>query len=199
MITKEELIKFEEEIGELNTQELIKSPVHLEGSINGELEDKLIKLFKDLNINKDSWIFSTHRSHYPWLLSGRDPEELKKQILEGHSMHIYGNKYFTSAIVSGVAPIALGVAYGLKLKRSVEEVFCFLGDMAGSGGLVYECVKYAEQNNLPITYFILNNKYSVRALTSETWGICEYGVTKLIDLIFDRKYPHAGYKDYRMF
>ena len=191
MLTKQELLDFESDIADLYNKGLIHSPIHLDNSTDGSLENFLIKFFKDNNINKETWLFSTHRNHIPWLLSGRSPEELKKQILEGHSMHIFGHKFFTSAIVGGIAPIALGVAKALAMKKSDEKVFCFLGDMSGESGLVTECIKYAEGWDLPIIYVILDNKKSVRANTKATWGQRE-GKNKVVKISYDRVFQHAG-------
>jgi pyruvate dehydrogenase E1 component alpha subunit len=181
---KEKIIKFEDDIGELYKQAKIQAPIHLAG-IN---ETQLIKIFK--KIKKTDWIFSTWRNHYHWLLSRRSPKKLKKQILDGHSMHVFGKRFFTSAIVGGISPIALGVAYALKKKRSKSHVWCFLGDMAYSGGLASECIRYAKGHDLPITYVIEDNGLSVRSKTKDTWGrgkkknTCKYK--------YKRKYPHAG-------
>lgn len=189
--TVEKLKRFEEEIAEIYLQGLIHAPCHLEGSLDGKLETWLINFFKDNNINKDTWIFGTHRNHYLWLLSGRDPEELKKQILEGHSMHIFGHKFFTSAIVGGANPIALGVSKALAMKGSKEKVFCFLGDMAASGGLFNESLKYAEGFNLPIVYIILDNGKSVSSSTEHTWGL-RNGKNKVTSISYERIYLHGG-------
>jgi pyruvate dehydrogenase E1 component alpha subunit len=181
---KKELIKFEDEIGELYKQAKIKAPIHLAG-IN---EKQLIKIFK--KIKKNDWIFSTWRNHYHWLLSGRSPKELKKQILEGHSMHVYNNRFFTSAIVGGIAPIATGVAYALKKKKSKSKVWCFLGDMGVSTGIAQESIRYAKGHDLPITFVIEDNGLSVRTDTKESWGKCKK--SKTIKYKYKRKYPHAG-------
>ena len=99
-MNKKDLLKFTEDIKEIYEAGKIHAPIHLSGTN----EKQLIKVFKD--IKKADWIFGTWRSHYLWLLSGRSPKELKKQIVDGHSMHVYGNRFFTSAIVAGIAPIA---------------------------------------------------------------------------------------------
>lgn len=192
MVGKKELAQFETEIAALYEAGKIKAPVHLHGGN----ENALIKIFKDY---KDGdWIFSTHRSHYHWLLSGRSPDILRSQILDGHSMHIFGDKFFSSAIVSGVAPIALGVAKAIALKGGTEKVWCFIGDMAGSGGLVHECIQYAKGFDLPIIYVIEDNHCSVRACTPETWGLLR-GKKKVRKYSYRRKYPHAGTGKYVMF
>jgi pyruvate dehydrogenase E1 component alpha subunit len=185
--TKEKLLEFSKEIAKYYEEGKIKSPIHLHGGG----EDKLISIFKENNINENDWIFSTHRSHYHWLLSGRNPEELKTQILEGHSMHIFDHKFFTSAIVGGSNPIALGVAKALLMKGSKHRVYCFTGDMASTGGLFKECLAYAEGWDLPILYIIENNGMSVRASTKATWGL-RNGKNKVVEYEYERKYQHAG-------
>ena len=191
-MTKEDLINFSTEIAGYYEQGRIKSPIHL----GGGNEDELISVFK--NYTDGDWIFSTWRSHYHWLLSGRSPDTLRKQILEGHSMHIFDDKFFTSAIVGGIAPIALGVAKAIAMTNSQEKVWCFLGCMAASGGLANECIKYAIGWDLPITYIIEDNDMSVRACTRAVWGV-RRGQNKLLKYQYKRTYPHAGSGKYIMF
>ena len=107
MITKRQLIKFEEDIKFLYENKKIKAPIHL----SGNNEKNLIKIFK--NIKSDDWVFSTWRNHYHALLKGIPKELLKKKIIQGKSMGIMSKKYkfFSSAIVGGILPIAMGVAY----------------------------------------------------------------------------------------
>lgn len=185
-MTKKDLENFTNEIANLFEQAKIKAPVHLS---KGN-ERKLMILFDNLNITKKDWIFTTYRSHFHWLLSERNSEELKKQILEGHSMHVYDKRFFTSAIVGGIAPIALGVAYALKRKKSKRRVFCFLGDMAASGGLFKECLQYAEGHDLPILYIIENNDLSVKTNTKDSWG--RNKKKKVIKYKYKRELPHMG-------
>lgn len=189
---KESLIKFNEEILEKYNAGLIHSPVHLHGGN----EDALIKVFEQYK--EGDWVFSTHRSHYHWLLSGRPSDVLKQQIFDGHSMHIFGEKFLTSAIVSGIAPIAVGVAKAIQLKGSNEHVWCFLGDMAASGGLVSECFRYSIGFNLPITFVVEDNCMSVRACTKDIWGTNKSN-DKILYYKYNRKYPHAGGGQYVMF
>ena len=194
MMTKEELIAFEQDIAKIYEQGLIKSPIHLAGTN----EEELIKIFNKF-VGRNDWIFSTWRSHYHWLLSGRDPEELKKQIVEGHSMHVFGDKFFTSAIVGGIASIAVGVALALKLKGGVKntKVVCFLGDMGARTGAAMEAIMYATGHELPILFVVEDNGLSVRAKTEEVWG---EGIRDLVqDYVYERKYPHAGTGKYVMF
>lgn len=196
--TPEKLKEFTYSIIEVYEKGKIKAPIHCSGGN----EEQLIKLFDGLKITKNNYIFSTWRSSYVWLLSGRDPEELRKQILEGHSMHVYGDKFFTSAIVAGISPIALGVAWALKLKGSSDTVFCFLGDGGFYCGLSQESIRYAVGHDLPICFILEDNHLTVNAKTQEIWG--RGRKNKVIKYDYVRKYGHAGHgldgeKKYVMF
>lgn len=172
------LRKFSEDIQYSYQAQGLDYPVHL----SGNNEDALIEIFKDYN--QGDWIFSTHRSHYHWVLSGRDPVILKEKILSGNSMHVFDDKFFTSAIVGGVFPIAVGVALALKLKGSTNKVFCFSGDMAFGCGIATESIRYAHNFDLPIIFVNEDNGKSVDANTEEVWG-------KVKHYKYDRIYPHA--------
>ena len=112
---KSDLIKFELEIKKLYEDGKIRAPIHL----SGNNEDKLIAIFK--KIKKTDWVFSTWRNHYHALLKGIPKEWLKKEIVAGRSMGINNKKYrfYSSAIVGGIIPIAMGVAKALKLKKKI--------------------------------------------------------------------------------
>jgi TPP-dependent pyruvate/acetoin dehydrogenase alpha subunit len=188
-----DLIQFEDKIKEVYERGKIKAPIHL----SGYGENKIIKIFKKYKITKNDFVFGTWRSHYLWLLSKRSPDELYNKILSGNSMHIYDDNFFTSAIVGGVAPIAIGVAWALKQKKSKNRVFCFLGDMGASTGIAMESIKYATGHDLPILFIIEDNDLSVRAVTSEVWGKCKKN--KVITYKYERKFSHAGTGKYIMF
>ena len=165
-MTKQELIEFEEDIKEEFLAGHIKAPVHLS---RGN-EDELIGIFK--LIKKDDWVFSTHRNHLHALLKGIPKEWLRQEILDGRSMHINSKEYkfFTSSIVCGCVPIAVGVAMAIKRKGLRNYVWCFVGDMAGEAGAFQECTKYASRNELPISFVIEDNGLSTNTPTQEAWG-----------------------------
>jgi len=190
---KNDLINFEKDIANEYENAKIHSPVHLSGGN----EEQLIEIFKD--IKKEDWVFSTHRCHYHALLKSNNPEWLKKEIMENRSMHINSRKYkiFTSSIVGGIIPIALGTALAIKRKKKKERVWCFVGDMASEMGIFHECLKYARNFKLPITFIIEDNGIGCYTPTKKVWG----GKTEYVDTIekgnlnghyFKRKYPHHG-------
>ena len=150
---KKDLINFEKEIADLFNNKKIKSPIHL---YSGN-EEFLINFFK--KINKNDWIFCSWRSHYQCLLKGVPKEELRKEILNGKSISLCFPKYkiYSSAIVGGNLPTAVGVALSLKRKKRNEKVYSFIGDMTSETGIAHECIKYSRNNKLPI-HFVVDRK-----------------------------------------
>ena len=186
-MNKEDLMQFEEEIKQLFLDKKIRAPVHL--SVGSE--NPLIKIFK--NVKKDDCVFSTHRSHYHALLKGVGSEWLKSEILQKRSIHIYNkeHKFFASAIMSGILPIAVGVAMALKRKRSKNKVWAFVGDMTAEMGMFHECTKYAARHKLPVIFVVEDNGLSVNTPTQKIWGKSK-SRPKIIRYKYKRKYPHQG-------
>ncbi len=113
-MNKQDLINFEKEVIQEWKKGETYGPVHLSGGN----EEQLIKIFK--KIKPQDWVFSTHRSHYHALLKSKNKKWLLNEILvKANSSHINSKKYkiFTSAIVGGNIPIALGTAMGIKRKE----------------------------------------------------------------------------------
>ena len=124
-ITKEELIEFETEVKNRYEDGEVKAPIHLAK----DNEDELIEIFQYIGVN--DWVFQAWRNHYHALLHGFDRQQLMDDIVEGRSMATSSNihKFYSSAIVGGVIPIALGTAMALKRNNSDNKVWCFVGDM----------------------------------------------------------------------
>lgn len=201
MKSKKQLINFEKWAVDNYLKGNIKSPIHLSGGN----EEFLIKIFK--KIKPSDWVFSTYRSHYHALLKGISESWLKKWILKNKSIHVMNksNKFWTSAIVGGTLPIALGVAIAIKRKvvKTSDHVWCFVGDMTAEGGIFYECHKYALHNDLPITFIIEDNGLSTDTPTQTVWGKKDSNWSyigkkfpeekdKIIYYKYKRIYPHYG-------
>ncbi len=190
MVSKEELIQFEKEIEDLFLDRKILSPIHLS---KGN-EDELIEVFKRYKINKSDWVFSTHRSHHHALLKGIPREWLKQEILENRSIHIYNKEhnFFTSAIVGGNCPIAVGTALAIQRRSSHERVFVFVGDMASRTGLFDESVRWSGFKNLPIYWIIEDNEFSTNTPTIDVWGPNILRTDNITGYKYKRGYPHVG-------
>ena len=203
MLSKEELIAFEQEIAELYEAGNIKAPVHLR---NGN-EQILIDIFQRLEISKQDYVFSTWASHLHALLKGIDPTQLRQDILEGRSitLHYTDHNFFSSAIVGGICPIAVGTAMALKKQAKSTRVYCFVGDMAFRTGICHESIVYATSHDLPITFIVEDNKKSVGTPTEECWGdipterLYEFykniSIQTSVDVLYyqyEMTYPHSG-------
>lgn len=191
MLTSQELIDFETAIATAFNNAEIPYPIHL--SRGNELP--LIEIFKDFK--KGDWCFSQWRNHYHALLTGIPPEEVKRQIMSGRSMTICSpqHRFFASAIVAGIIPIAVGVAWQIKKSGGSEHVFCFIGEMTAETGISHECIKYSTWNDLPITFIIEDNGRSVCTNTKEVWGNLSNWKPheKIMYYKFDPlEWPHAG-------
>jgi len=189
-----ELLKeFEEDIANSFNKGEIRSPVHLS---DGN-EEALIQIFKDIKVS--DWVFCSWRSHYQCLLKGVDPADLKTAIYEGRSIALAfpDFKIFSSAIVGGQLPIALGAALAIKRKKSSEKVWCFLGDMTSETGMAQSTIRYARNHELPITFIVENNGLSVLTETRKVWNsetlrYEESDLPMIISFDYKSKYPHAG-------
>lgn len=189
MMDKKTLIEFERKMADLWEQAKIQAPVHLSGGN----EDALIEIFRE--IKQGDYVFSTHRNHYHYLLSGGSPEALERLILEGDSMHIFDKSlnFLTSAIVAGTPSIAAGVAYALKRKNSPNKVWCFVGDGAEDEGHFYEAVRYVDGHSLPCTFVIEDNDRSVESPKSERYGNPNISWPNCVRRYsYSPTYPHVG-------
>ena len=185
----QDLIDFENDIITHWEGGEIRGPIHLS---NGN-EKELIKIFNKIGI--EDWVFSTWRSHYHALLHGMEPSVLKQKILDGKSITIVDkeSKFYSSAIVTGTLPIALGVAKSLKLQKSENKVWVFLGDMAFETGIFYEVHKYARNYDLPLYFVVEDNGVSTNTPTLDTWnGIQREIPEDVIYYKYKSKYPHYG-------
>jgi len=188
-LTKNDLLNFEDRVKVEYEKATISGPVHM--SKNNE--DELIEIFK--YIHPDDWVFSSWRNHYHALLHGVDEEHLWELITAGKSMSVYSEqpRLYTSSIVGGVIPIALGAAQALKLKKSDKKVWLFVGDMTAETGVFHECYKFSRRHNLPLEFVIEDNNMSTNTPTDETWGGTKSKHPEdVFYYTYERGFPHHG-------
>jgi pyruvate dehydrogenase E1 component alpha subunit len=186
-MTPQDLLAFEAEMAALFEAGQIRSPLHLAGGN----EQQLIDLFERVDLEHD-YICGGWRMHYHALLAGVPPEELKAAILAGHSIALCFPKYrvISSAIVGGIAPIAMGIAWGLKRSDKPGKVWVFMGDMTARAGIISETMRYAHGHELPINFVTEDNGKSVCTDTKEVWGRC--GHSPHISYRYELTRPHVG-------
>jgi TPP-dependent pyruvate/acetoin dehydrogenase alpha subunit len=188
-MTKDDLIRFEREVADRFERREIPGPIHLSGGN----EDDLIHIFKD--IPHTDFVFSTWRSHYHALLHGVPEDKVMSEIMAGRSMNLMfpEHNFFTSAIVGGILPIAVGVAYANKLKGLDQTVWCFIGDMTATTGIFHESVNYAFINNLPIIFVIEDNGLSCNTPTDVVADTDSYPMyNSIMRYEYTRQWPHTG-------
>jgi TPP-dependent pyruvate/acetoin dehydrogenase alpha subunit len=192
-MTKNELIDFENQIAALFNDGKIRAPVHL----NFGNEEQIIEIFK--KIRPQDWVFCSWRSHYQCLLKGVPPAEVREEILAGRSISLCFPKQriYSSAIVGGVLPIAVGAAMAIQRKGEDSKVFCFMGEMTAETGIAHESIKYSRNHKLPIQFIIEDNGKSVCTDSREAWNQTILSFEKCKDEYvtyyqYEAKYPHAG-------
>jgi pyruvate dehydrogenase E1 component alpha subunit len=186
--TEEKLIAFEQQIVDIWEAGKITGPVHLS---NGN-ESQLIEIFK--RIRESDWVFSTWRSHYHWVLKGLSADYGTELIKQGKSITLCDTdgKFYSSAIVGGTLPIALGVASALKKDGSDEKVWVFVGDMSFESGIFYEVHKYARNFDLPLYFVVEDNGVSTYTPTESTWNTKRDIPSDVIHYNYESKFPHYG-------
>lgn len=174
--TKEQLIAFEARMKELFEAGELPFLLHFCGGN----EDQLIEIFRE--IKRGDWIFSSHRSHYHYLLAGGSPERLEQMIREGDSMFIFDKElnFLTSSVLAGTACVAAGVAWSVQdqakrhpvgyARKDLRHTWCFLGDGAEDEGHFYEAVRMVDGYRLPCTFVIEDNNRSVDTSLADRRG-----------------------------
>ena len=157
----------EEKISELYSQQEMRCPVHL------SIGQEAVAVGVCNHLDRNDIVMSAHRAHAHYLAKGGD---LKSMIAElygkktgcamgkGGSMHLVDlNSGFFAAvpIVGSTIPIAVGVAWAFKLKKSSNIVTVFLGDGATEEGVFFESLDFASLKSVPILFVCENNFYSV--------------------------------------
>ncbi len=193
MLTKDELISFEEEIASVFNSGGIRAPVHL---YNGN-EEQIIDVFR--KVRTQDWVFCSWRAHYQCLLKGVPRLLVREEILAGRSISLCfpEHRIFSSAIVGGVLPIAVGAAMSIKRRAEDATVFCFLGEMTSETGIAHESIKYSRNHRLPIHFIVEDNGKSVCTDTREVWNQQKLSFEAITDdyvtyYRYTTKYPHAG-------
>lgn len=210
--TAEQLIAFERGIADLWEAGELPYLIHLSGGN----ETQLIEIFQD--IQPGDWVFSSHRNHYHYLLSGGSPRRLEGLIRSGNSMFVYERacpieqrallghilnsqvNFISSSILAGTCAIAAGVALQIRKLNSnpvgMPHVWCFLGDGAEDEGHFYEAVMMVEGHGLPCTFVIEDNNRSVDSTVKERRGELRLLYPMMLNSVrryfYTPTYPHAG-------
>lgn len=167
----------------------IKTPIHL------SIGQEAIAAGVCAHLEKEDYVFPTHRSHAQYLAKGGD---LRKMIAElylrrtgcshgrGGSMHLVAPEVGvlgSSAIVGGDIPLGTGTALASMLKKDGRVTAVFFGDGAVDEGTFHESLQFAALKSLPVLYVCENNHYAInspeirrhKVLSLARWAEC-YGM-----------------------
>src|ERR1700751_3701448 len=113
----------------------------------------------------------TYRGHAHALARGAPPDAVLAELLgraggicagKGGSMHITSVEhgyYGSYAIVGAHLPIACGLAWAAKIRRTGQVTMCFFGDGTTNIGAFHEAVNLAAVWRLPAVFVCENNWY----------------------------------------
>ena len=156
---------FEERTDALYRQGLIHGPVHL------GLGQEAVAVGAASVLRPGDYSLGTYRGHAHALARGAPPDAVLAELLgraggicggKGGSMHITSVEhgyYGSYAIVGAHLPIAAGLAWAAKIKRTGQVTVCFFGDGTTNIGAFHEAVNLAAVWRLPVVFVCENNWY----------------------------------------
>ncbi len=196
MLTREDLIQFENEIAGAFGQGLIKAPVHLRAG----REDELIRIFCEYTIGPEDYVLGFWDSHELCLLKGVPQDVLRQAIFDGRSIALCfpEHRVYCSGIVGSLMGVATGLAWAIRHRGGRGRVFLFCGDMSSETGSFHEAVKYAVNFDLPAVFVVSDNGLSVMTDTRAVWGSSEpwFKGTRFAAKVeyfrYTNGWPHSG-------
>jgi acetoin:2,6-dichlorophenolindophenol oxidoreductase subunit alpha len=157
--------RFLERVDTLYRQGQVHGPVHL------GLGQEAIAVGAASVLRPDDHSIGTYRGHAHVLARGASPRAILAELLgrvdglcagKGGSMHLTNVEhgyYGSYAIVGAHLPIAVGLAWASRIKRTGQVTVCFFGDGAVNIGAFHEAVNLAAVWRLPVVFVCENNQY----------------------------------------
>jgi TPP-dependent pyruvate/acetoin dehydrogenase alpha subunit len=157
----------EEEIARRYPEGEMRCPTHL------SIGQEAVAAAVGLALNHKDMAVSGHRAHAHYLGKGGDLKAMLAEIYgkatgcsggKGGSMHLIDESVGfmgSTAIVGGTVPVGVGLAYGMKVKKTDQVSCIFHGDAVVETGAFFESVNFAVLKKLPVLFVCENNLYSV--------------------------------------
>lgn len=159
----------EEKIAQLYPKQEMRCPTHL------CIGQEAVSAGVCQALKKTDYVFSSYRSHGAYIAKGGSIKKLFAELYgkatgcskgKGGSMHIVAkdvNFMGTSALVSGVIPIAAGAALASLMKKDGKVSVVFFGDGATEEGVFHETLNFAAMKKLPVIFICENNFYATHS------------------------------------
>lgn len=151
--------------------------VYVEGKIGGFLHlyigQEAVAVGAMSLLRPDDYFLGSYRDHGYALARGTDPRPLMAELWgrstgisrgKGGSMHFYdvpSGNFGGDGIVGGHLPLAAGMGYAIRLRKTDQVVLCFFGDGAVNEGAFHEALNVSALWSLPVVYVIENNRYGM--------------------------------------
>lgn len=160
---------FEDRVCSLYAEQEMKCPVHI---CTGQ---EAIAAGVCANLEKEDYIFSTHRSHGHSIAKGMDLKSMAAELYgrstgcsrgKGGSMHLADPEHGmpgSTAIVGGCIPLAVGAALSSIMKKEGRVSVAFFGDGAVDEGAFHESLNFASLKKLPVVFVCENNFYATNS------------------------------------
>ena len=120
-------------------------------------------------IEEGDVVVSNHRGHGHFIAYDGPMHALAAELMgrttgvvggRGGSQHVMWKDFYANGILGGTIPLAVGMAYAEKARRTGQIVFSFLGDGTLGEGVVYESLNMASLWDLPVLFILENNRYA---------------------------------------
>jgi TPP-dependent pyruvate/acetoin dehydrogenase alpha subunit len=159
--------RIEEGIAAHYPEQEMRCPVHL------CIGQEAVAVGVCANLGPNDWVMSGHRSHGHYLAKGGNLNTMLAEIYgketgccrgRGGSMHLVDlEQGFLGAtpIVAATIPIAVGAAFGSRMRGEERLVVTFFGEGATEEGAFHEAANFAVLKKLAALFVCENNLYSV--------------------------------------
>ena len=137
-----------------------------------------------LNLRKDDYTFTGHRSHGYYLAKGGSLQGLFAELY-GKATGSNGGKaghqeisdesvnFYSGAMVAGTVAIAAGAALASQMRGEDRVTVAVFGDGGADQGIVYETLNFAALKQLPMVFICENNLYSTYSHQSARQAQCD--------------------------
>ena len=121
------------------------------------------------HLQSDDIVVSNHRCHGHYLVRTGDVTGLIAELMgkvtgtcggRGGSQHLCKENFYTNGVLGSTVPIAAGMAYAEKKKKTGAIAVLFMGDGAFGEGTVYETFNLMSLWQVPLLVIIENNQYA---------------------------------------
>lgn len=191
ILSRDELIGMYRTMQRIRSFEEKASEMYTKGKIGGFLHlyigQEAVGVGFISALREDDYVIGAYREHGQCIAKGTPTREVMAELYgkstgvshgKGGSMHMFDVKHgFLGGhgIVGGGMPLAVGVGFSIRYKKTDQVIICFFGDGAVNEGAFHEALNMVALWKLPVIYVLENNLYGM--------GTAVYRASSIPDLI----------------